>query len=598
MQYDYQEIGGVVRRLEMELAEAKRKISDLETTTQTLQDQPASQSQQPTPSIANRLRNTDHNHSVNTWFEATPSGDNKKDKECANIYTSEADTAIEITDGAITSGTNTLQCATSTPFNSGHVGARIIIYGAGSSGSNLVTTISGFTDSANVTLTLNAGTTVSNAKVRFNLQKLARVNSKNSGSSTNDALKDAAHTNYATNINDPDWDKASGVVRLGSTNTLNYFFGYYDTATGAVFTPQNPLFPGRVLYVIMNIARASQYVKIRGYLYVGLWNNEDSALEYLKGGGFQITGAVKNVPAATATTQYLIVAETDRGYTYVSEILTVANAPSLSSYIPNVVEVHLSWDSIPGGGDLRYTIYRKIDSGNVFNIAQVPNGSSRFVDNNPADRVDTGSTSFPSVSGFSNSLAFVATRSNELRNVPVGEWQFKQFSIPVVRSTNLQGVHEVIFRTGLTEPLATEVRDGVANNTDTMTSAAGVFILANHNGKSATVSDPADSSRVITTTVTDVPDANRIEFADVIPWSSSNNIIEIEDSYPNGLIIDLVGASLTQGIWSPHDEDDNRPQNVATDPNGSVYGGIGGDDRGGGGGDSGGGFGLEDPPIY
>jgi hypothetical protein len=71
-------------------------------------------------------------------------------------------------DGAMTSGSAVLTCATSTPFTSADVGKKIMVKGAGATGvTTLVATISTFTDSGHVTLSVNAATTVTNAVVMW-----------------------------------------------------------------------------------------------------------------------------------------------------------------------------------------------------------------------------------------------------------------------------------------------------------------------------------------------------------------------------------------------------------------------------------------------
>jgi hypothetical protein len=73
-----------------------------------------------------------------------------------------------IRDGAITSGTNILDCTTTTPFTSGDVGKYVMIKGAASNPqTTLIATITGFTNSGRVTISTNAVTTVSNALVMF-----------------------------------------------------------------------------------------------------------------------------------------------------------------------------------------------------------------------------------------------------------------------------------------------------------------------------------------------------------------------------------------------------------------------------------------------
>lgn len=75
--------------------------------------------------------------------------------------------AASVTDGAITTGTANLVCATSTPFAAADAGRAIIVRGAAASGGDLVTTILTFTDSGHVVLAANAGTTVAAASVIF-----------------------------------------------------------------------------------------------------------------------------------------------------------------------------------------------------------------------------------------------------------------------------------------------------------------------------------------------------------------------------------------------------------------------------------------------
>lgn len=78
-------------------------------------------------------------------------------------YGAKGDGKVAI-DGAITSGTKNLACATSTPFAAGDVGKAIMIKGAGAAGvTTHVTTITAFVDSGHVTVAANAVTTVASA---------------------------------------------------------------------------------------------------------------------------------------------------------------------------------------------------------------------------------------------------------------------------------------------------------------------------------------------------------------------------------------------------------------------------------------------------
>lgn len=69
-----------------------------------------------------------------------------------------------VTDGAITSGMNTLTCTTSAPFTAADVGKSILVVHAGSATvGTLVTTIATYISATQVTLTANAVTTVASA---------------------------------------------------------------------------------------------------------------------------------------------------------------------------------------------------------------------------------------------------------------------------------------------------------------------------------------------------------------------------------------------------------------------------------------------------
>lgn len=81
---------------------------------------------------------------------------------------------LTISDGAIATGTSTLACAISTPFTSSDVGKVISVAGAGLTGTNLITTIAGFTASGAVTLAAPAASTVTVASVSYGYPVLVR----------------------------------------------------------------------------------------------------------------------------------------------------------------------------------------------------------------------------------------------------------------------------------------------------------------------------------------------------------------------------------------------------------------------------------------
>ncbi len=80
-----------------------------------------------------------------------------------------------ISNGSITNGTNTLT-TTSTLFVSADVGKSITVVGAGPTGSNLNTTISGFTSSSSIVLTTTAGTTATTTQIVYGTDNTVAIN--------------------------------------------------------------------------------------------------------------------------------------------------------------------------------------------------------------------------------------------------------------------------------------------------------------------------------------------------------------------------------------------------------------------------------------
>ena len=84
-----------------------------------------------------------------------------------------------VADGAMTSGTATLTCATSAPFLVTDVGKSILVEAAGSAAGNatLVATITGFTSASVVTLSANALATVSGSYAVYGTDDTTAINS-------------------------------------------------------------------------------------------------------------------------------------------------------------------------------------------------------------------------------------------------------------------------------------------------------------------------------------------------------------------------------------------------------------------------------------
>lgn len=540
--------------------------------------------------ILNMIRNGDHNHSVNTWWETAPAtgGGIDKNVEAANVYAYPAFDPITITDAAMSStvSPNDLHSA-SNPFTADMDGRYAIVEGAGAAGADLVGIIT-YTGPGTVNLSNPCLTTVTGATARINLLKLTHTNNLNSlGAVPNDALKDASHSAIGSNIADPDWHKENGTVRIGvATDIVGYPFGKFDN-TGLNYVPLHQLFPGRTPIVRLNIARANQYVKIPGKIYLGIYNNNEAVLDWVKGAPFSLdTDIDPPGPATTVSTDYMVTIETDQGFTLVSEVVTLANAPD-DTAMSGGTRVTLFWTLFAGATVT--TIYRRRAAGNVFKMEAFESGANSWTDVNLSTRFDTGTTSFPAPGDASSTIAaYWATADGELDDITYdGQadrfWQPVIATLPFPATVDLGALFDPHFIVGLTMPLATQLTDVVTHSTTSISSAAAQFTAA-MTGKAFTLTK-SDGTASVTGTFTYVSATNGTLSA-AATWTETGSTLVIDDSQPHGLYYDLVGVSLNDGEWDYHIEDNSelRGQQVAANPNGSHQGGTGGGEPGGGGG--------------
>ncbi len=527
----------------------------------------------PTPTrqgILQMIRNGDLNHSVDTWFNTTQTVANQL-HECANVYAYPPLAPIKINDAAITATDQTLTSA-SNLFMAAMVGRFVHVEGAGTAGATLVTTIASFTSPGSVELTAPAITTVSGAVATINLQKLGHLNTKNNVGTVNDALKATTHSNYASNIQDPDWDKPNGVARIGSNSIVGHTLGHFAD-NGTTYVALHQLFSGREPYARFNIARKSQYVYSPGRLFVGIYNNNEAVLDWVRANAFTLESIVDGSPTSTISTEYFVVIETDLGYTLVSDVVTIVNAPTDTGYSQGA-RVRLRWQYF--AGTRQTSVYRKRLGGNVFRMETFATGSNQWTDVNRSNAVDTGTTVFPIIADSVNRIpaywsdTFLGLTEVTVDGAPGEFWQPVEVRMPYPPTINNAAVFDPHLVIGFTEPLSTRVLDGVGSGT-TLTSAAAQF-TAGMVGKTIVVTDPVTEA-IVTTTIASFGSSSSIVLT-LAPPAGTGLIVEIKDSQPHGLFFDLVGLSLNDGEWDFHQDDNNRPQSVASNPNGSTQGGT------------------------
>lgn len=299
----------------------------------------------------NHIRNGDLHFTRNNYlytvdFSGGTGEDGNVSLEAAHIYSHPKDTATETT-GSITTGTPSLTITTP-DFIAGDNGAQIVVYGAGASGADLVTTISGAPGSTTTcTLAVNAGTTVSNARVRFRLLQLKEDSTdENADASlaTNTALKTSTHTRYATTVNNPDFDKQNGWVRWSTAgNTLTFPLAY------------NTVIPSKQ-YILTFLYKLSGPVGGVNEVFVdffgGIWDNTAGRRQFLEGQKPALTGSAQGTTGSTSR-EYMVLMYLSDGTTIKTQKLTVGNT---NATIDSTNYVELSWTQEPGV--IRSEIYR------------------------------------------------------------------------------------------------------------------------------------------------------------------------------------------------------------------------------------------------
>lgn len=422
--------------------------------------------------------------------------------------------------------------------------------------------------------------------ITYSLLGIQRVitNVLNSASVTTSAIKESTHSNWATNIQNPRWDKDKGTIIFGKTNSIDIPLGVFDS-TGVTFLGNHPLRPADAMFVIFKIARKSTYVYPKGHLYCGIWNNKAMAEGWLKGTNFALTGnrAGKGIPTATISTQYMIVLETDQGFTMISDVVTIANSPTLANFSLTCYN-SLAWKYL--AGTRRVTVYRKFGTDNVYELTESPI-SNTYQDKGLSEAIDTGLTTFPVIAGKTAIESYWASTESALQNIAVdgvNDWSVFKISLSMSDSINFANVEKPFLVIGLTEPAAFKISDVVSNSTGTITSALAQFTAA-MTGKAFSLQNPV-TLQIQTGTVTYVS-PTELTLSSSCPWTENNNILIVDDCIEDAFEIDTLGLSYGKGIWSPRSEDLTLPKQLsASNPNGSTQG-TGNIDTG-----------VNDDPIY
>lgn len=377
----------------------------------------------------------------------------------------------------------------------------------------------------------------------------------------NQTLKTPTHSTY--NVAFCDWGLPAGIARMQGTKSLDAPF------------PNNSVFAGRPMYMGAIIARRNATISIADDCRIAAMLYDNNAQDFIKAGSaFHLSGSVRGVPAGTTERRYKVLAETDRGYSFLSDELVLAGAPNDASFVPGV-DVFLSWEQIEGV--LRYRIFRRnVVAGTYDELREITSGSNTYGDNNSI--LDAGVAGYPAASD-DRVKCYVATLAGQLSNVAIDgvalKWDSLFLNIPVPGSLSASATGNQVFRLALTKALDRRMTDAVSvAASNSISSATGAF-TAQDTGRMATLLDE-DGNVVHGPEAITFVDATHVTFATNVASSEVNAVLFIEGGGDHGLLIDMLHIGyIPRSTYAPYFEDLNRTLFSTALPNSSSQGGIG-----------------------
>jgi hypothetical protein len=380
-------------------------------------------------------------------------------------------------------------------------------------------------------------------------------------SSNNKTLKAAGHSDYDADF--CDWSIPAGVARMQGTKSLDAPF------------PNNSVKPGFPMYMGAIIARRNNTIVAASDCRIAAMLYDNNGHDFMQSGEvFHLTGFVRGVPAGTTERRYKVLAETDRGYSFLSEELVLAATPNDASFVPGV-DVFLSWDRIDGV--LRYKVFRhNVVAGTFDELKEITSGNNNYGDNNHIDDDNVGA--YP-VATDDRVKCYVATLGSALINLAVDgvalKWDSLFLNIPVPGSLDSAASGNQVLRIALTKALDRQMADAESTAaSNSIESATGAF-TARDTGRLATLFDEDGNVLHGPEAITFV-DATHVTFATNVATSNVDAVLFIEGGGDHGLLVDMVHIGyLERSAYAPNGDDLNRVLPSTAVPNSSSQGGVG-----------------------
>lgn len=548
----------------------------------------------PIAQAANQLRNGSFAHSIRSWENQAATGDGQY--ECAHWY-SHPDTPNHplhtwdtntpgtktFTDGNVTTGTDNVNVAAHGYLTGDAV--RLTTTGVLPAGLALATTYYIIkTDADNIEFA--ASLTDAYAGTPSVDITAAAGGGTHTITPINYTLKSDDHPSYAAS--QTNWtrsDSPAGVARLNEDWTLD----------APLVQPTAE--PGYTMFAVFNCALANRYIYAPpgARITCGLYALQDGEWDYLRG-DFTVTAEVSGTVGTPTSRDYRIHARTSRGFSILSDVTTVASAPSDSDFTGGA-RVVLSWPKPLQFGIIGYDIYRLTGATYVL-LERVETGLTSYIDNNSS--LPESVSGYPSAD-LSGLAPFTATQDSVVANLAIDgvdtNWDTLPFALRVPANYdhsltdfsrkqwvrwNLIGLNGGRFDIRVTDA-------NLSAGDETLTSASGQF-TAGMVGKTVVLTNTkhGESTTVHTTTIASYTSPTEVELtADAGLNRYVDAVCVIEGAADtNVLYLDLAHLSFGESAIFGFHPDDLSPDR-GTPPvaaNGSNQGGTSPPAPGGGGG--------------
>ena len=542
----------------------------------------------PAAPVANLLFNGELGHSRYTWNEVsgTPSGDRNEEAAWWFSHNQPANPATFL-DANVNTATDTITI-TGHGFTTGLV-VDLTQTGGGALPTGLSTGTAYYVirvDANNIKL----ATTAANA---FAGTPVVDITSAAAGgthgvqpwlfqytyaSASGRELKSYSHSTYDARYSR--WDPVNGWAELTGTTTVDALLpGNFVDAT----TP--------LARIGLIAAKKNSFIEIpsTARLAAGIWDNTSAQRKFLTG-TFAFNAVLVGTAGAT-TRKYKALITSDRGYSLLSNEITIANAPadgafSATSYIA------MSWPQ--QAGQLQVEIYELV-GGQYRLLAQV-SGATSYIHLGSYISIEGG---YPSSTGSELSATFY-TRTGEASllatNGVSAAWDSVSFPIAVPSNYNKGNTTDRQWlRLWLTVAANLYITGCTANGTTTLTIPTGAINSAalgsggygtgsgsTYAGLTVEVYDSTGVTLLATTTISSVTSDTEIVLGTSI--TAGTRVIRVVGGGFHGVVIDKIHLGYQLNTSYAPNALDIRTLQPRAAPSSSSQGGVGSGDPGGGGG--------------